>query len=148
MPSDGREEIDHKSEARDRSPRPCMLQLCTAYPQAAGNGSRSDRESALLGRRGTPFYVSVSQQSAASSAGRYNLDSTPVQCRPSLRRPGIRSGAFMREANTRAMKPKKPQTATMKRRSLKLKSIEVAPTKARSPQVRALVVLPPQPPGM
>jgi hypothetical protein len=54
----------------------------------------------------------------------------------------------MRESNTRALKPKKLQTATMKRRALKLKSIEAAPTKARSPQVRALVVSAPQPSGM
>ena len=35
-----------------------MLQLCTAYPQATGNGSRSDRESALLGRLGHPLCLS------------------------------------------------------------------------------------------
>jgi hypothetical protein len=46
----------------------------------------------------------------------------------------------MRESSTRTLKPKKLQTATMKRRALKLKSIEVLPTKARSPQVRTLVV--------
>jgi hypothetical protein len=50
----------------------------------------------------------------------------------------------MSESNTRTLKPKKPQTATMKRRALKLKSIDVSPTKARA-QVRALVVSAPQP---
>ena len=54
-------------------------------------------------------------------------------------------GALMRESNTRTLKPKKLQTATMKRRSLKLKSIEALPTKARSPQVRAPVISAPQP---
>jgi hypothetical protein len=39
----------------------------------------------------------------------------------------------MRESNTRTLKPKKLQTATMKRRALKPKSIEVLPTKARNP---------------
>jgi hypothetical protein len=43
----------------------------------------------------------------------------------------------MRDSNTRALKPKKLQTATMKRRARKLKSIEVLVTKARSPQIRA-----------
>jgi hypothetical protein len=46
----------------------------------------------------------------------------------------------MRESSTQTWKPKKLQTATMKRRALKLKSVEALPTKARSPQVRALVV--------
>jgi hypothetical protein len=54
----------------------------------------------------------------------------------------------MRESDTRTLKPKKLQTATMKRRALKLKSIEVLPTKARNQQVRALVVSAPQPSGM
>ena len=84
-----------------------MLQLCTAYPQAAGNGSRSDRESALLGRRGATFCVSVSQQSVASSAERHNLDSTPVQCRPSVRGPGIRSGAFYERSKRAGFEAKK-----------------------------------------
>jgi len=54
----------------------------------------------------------------------------------------------MRESNTRVLKPKKIQTATMKRRSLKAKSIEAVPTKARSPQVRAVVISSTQPPCM
>ncbi|MDB5610488.1 MAG: hypothetical protein JWP25_7388 [Bradyrhizobium sp.] len=54
----------------------------------------------------------------------------------------------MRESNTRTLKPKTLQTATMKRRALKLKSIEVLPTKARNPQVRALVVSVPRLSGM
>jgi hypothetical protein len=54
----------------------------------------------------------------------------------------------MRESNTQTLKPKKLQTATMKRRALKLKSIEVLPAKARNPQVRALVVSMLQPSGM
>jgi hypothetical protein len=53
----------------------------------------------------------------------------------------------MRESNTRTLKPKKLQTATMKRRALKLKSIDVSPTKARA-QVRALVVSAPPPSGI
>jgi hypothetical protein len=46
----------------------------------------------------------------------------------------------MRDSNTRALKPKKLQTATMKRRARKLKSIEVLPTKAPNPKIRATVV--------
>jgi hypothetical protein len=46
----------------------------------------------------------------------------------------------MKESKPRTLKPKKLQTATMKRRALKLKSIEVFPKKSRNPQVRALVV--------
>jgi hypothetical protein len=90
--------------------------------------------------------VSVSQHSVVSSVKPYNLDSTSMQFRLNLQGRGIR-GAFMREANTRTLKPKK-LTATMKRRALKLKSIEVLPTKARNPQVRALVVSAPRPSGM
>jgi hypothetical protein len=70
-----------------------------------------------------------------------------MQFRLNLQGRGIR-GAFMRESDTRTLKPKKLLTATMKRRALKLKSIEVLPTKARNPQVRALVVSAPQPSGM
>jgi hypothetical protein len=77
----------------------------------------------------------------------YNFDSTSVQFRLNLQGREIR-GAFMRESNTRTLKPKKLQTATMKRRALKLKSIEVLPTKARNPQVCALVVSALQPSGM
>jgi hypothetical protein len=45
----------------------------------------------------------------------------------------------MRESDTRALKPKKLQTATMKRRARKLKSIEVLSTKAPNPKIRAAV---------
>ena len=68
-----------------------MLQLCTAYPQVAGNRSRSDRESRVIRPAWAPF-VSVSQQSVASSAKRSNLDSTPMQFRLNLQRPGNSSG--------------------------------------------------------
>jgi hypothetical protein len=54
----------------------------------------------------------------------------------------------MGKSNTRALKPKKIQTATMKRRSLKAKFIEAAPRKARSLQVRAAVISPIEPPGV
>jgi hypothetical protein len=77
-----------KSERGTEAPRPVLvLQLCTAYPQAAGNGSRSDRESALLGRRGAPLCLSFTTVSAFVSRA-VNLDSTPVRCRPSLLRSG------------------------------------------------------------
>ena len=71
-----------------------------------------------------------------------------MQFRLNLQDWGIRLGAFMREFNTRTLKPKKLQTATMKRRALKLKSIEGLPTKARKPQVGAFVVSALQPSGM
>jgi hypothetical protein len=54
----------------------------------------------------------------------------------------------MRESNTRVLKLKKIQTATMKRRSLKAKSIKAAPTKARSPRVCTVVISSTQPPCM
>jgi hypothetical protein len=55
----------------------------------------------------------------------------------------------MKDANTWALKPKKIQTATLKRRALRPKSISAtARKKARSPKDRAFVVSPPQPPGV
>jgi hypothetical protein len=117
------------------------------YPQATLSGSTSDREFALLGRRGHSLCLSF------ATLGR--LVSQTVQFRlhilewtPQSPKAGERSGVFMRESNTLTFKLKKIQTATMKRRSLKAKSIEAAPTKARSPQVRAVVVTPTQPPGL
>ena len=68
-----------------------MLRLCTAYPQDSRNGSRSHREPALLGRRGT-LCVSVSQHSVVPSVKPCNLDFTSLRGRLSLHRLGIRSG--------------------------------------------------------
>jgi hypothetical protein len=60
-----------------------MLRLCTAYPQDSKNGSRSDRESALLGRRGHSLCLSFAH-SVVSSVKLYNLDSTSAQFRLNL----------------------------------------------------------------
>ena len=67
-----------------------------------------------------------------------NGTKTEDEAKTTLRRSGL----------TRALKPKKIQTATMKRRSLKAKFIEAAPTKAQSPHVRAVVISPKEPPGV
>jgi hypothetical protein len=98
------------------------------------------------GRRGHSLCLSFATR-GGFAVKPYNLDSTSMQFRLNLQGRGI-LGAFMRESSTRTLKPKKLQTATMKRRALKLKSIEVLPTKARSPRVRALVVSALQPSGM
>ncbi|KJC55706.1 hypothetical protein UP10_38550 [Bradyrhizobium sp. LTSPM299] len=82
-------------------------------------------------------------------SGGHDLDSTPLQCRLIVCCGKFDGGTFMKDVNTGALKSKKIQTATMKRRALKPKSMgATGKIKARSPQVRAIVVSPPQPPGM
>lgn len=77
-------------EARDRSPEP--LFSCCSYAQPIHRPLETDQDRIVNPRYpagvGAAFCVSVSQQSVVSSAERYNSDSTPVQCRLSLRRLG------------------------------------------------------------
>ena len=125
---------------------------CCSYAQPIHRPLETDRDrivnSALLGRHGHPLCLSFTTVSGfVSGAVQFKLHTDANSASISKGR-GIRAGAFMRESNTRTLKPKKLQTATMRRRALKLKSIEVSPMKARSPQVRALVVLAPPPSGM
>jgi|SRR6185437_10606126 hypothetical protein len=92
--------------------------------------------------------VPLSQRSGVFASQSHNLDSSSLQARLTFERLGNSVRGFMGKSNTRALKPKKIQTATMKRRSLKAKFIEAAPRKARSLQVRAAVISPIEPPGV
>jgi hypothetical protein len=71
-----------------------------------------------------------------------------MQHRLRLQTENFERGAFMKQSNTRTVKPMKLRTAIMKRRALKLKPVAVSPRRTRSLQVRALVESPSQPLGM